>query len=96
MQRECRLRVLKPGARFDDSGAETLNMSSSGILICADRNFEAGTLLEIAIQWPVQINEQCRLKMVVRARVVRSEPGRTAVVIQRYEFRTAGLSRFKH
>jgi len=44
--------------------------------------------LEVAINWPVQLNNKVALKLVARGRVVRFEEGRAAIEIQQYEFRT--------
>ena len=83
LERECLVRVLKSGAKLDETSGETVNMSSSGILVRAHREFEVGTLLEVAIHWPAQINNHCGLKLVARARVVRSDAITTAAVIER-------------
>jgi len=42
------------------------------------------------VSWPAQLDNKCALKLVARGRIVRAEPGKVAIEIQQYEFRTAG------
>jgi hypothetical protein len=44
--------------------------------------------LEVSISWPVELNGQVPLKLVVRGRVVRSVEGVAAIEINQREFRT--------
>lgn len=67
-------------------------MSSSGILFTIEGTLSPGRRLELSVNWPAQLNNQCPLKLVARGKVVRSEPGKAAIEIQQYEFRTAGTS----
>jgi Tfp pilus assembly protein PilZ len=68
----------------------TINMASGGILFTTERTFALGERVEVAVNWPAQLDNKCPLKLVIAGRVVRSEPTRAAVVIDRYEFRTQG------
>jgi len=45
-------------------------------------------MVEIAVNWPARLDGTCPLKFVATGRVIRSEPDRAAVRIERYEFRT--------
>jgi hypothetical protein len=49
-----------------------------------------GSYLEVSVAWPVPLNDTCPLKFMVWGSVLRSEPGRTVISIERHEFRTAG------
>jgi hypothetical protein len=73
---------------------ETIDMSSTGVLFTTDRELNPGRRIEVSISWPAQLNENCALKLVATGRVVRTEPGRAAIEIQQYEFRTAGHGGF--
>jgi hypothetical protein len=87
ISREVTYRTL--GKRGGVSGdGTTINISSSGILFGTNAPPRTGARLELAISWPVLLNDQCALKLVVRGRVARSEGGYTAVEIQQHEFRT--------
>lgn len=69
----------------------TINMSSNGVLFTTERYLAVGERLELAVAWPAQLDNKCPLKLVTTGRVVRSEPGRAAIAIERYEFRTQGI-----
>jgi len=73
---------------------KTLNISSCGVLFTSTHLLLPGRRMELAISWPVQLNNQVALKLVARGRVVRFDEGRVAIEIQQYEFRTqsAGAS----
>lgn len=68
----------------------TINMASGGILFTTERTLAPGERVEVAVNWPAQLDNKCPLKLVIAGRVVRGEPTRAAVVIDRYEFRTQG------
>jgi c-di-GMP-binding flagellar brake protein YcgR len=88
IEREVRYRVVgKRGA--DESGeGKTLNISSGGVFFTSKHPIAPGRRIEVAINWPAQLNEKCGLKLVARGRVVRAEDGAAALEIQQYEFRT--------
>ena len=65
-------------------------MSSNGVLFSTETDLTPGRRIEVSISWPAQLNDTCPLKLVAKGRVVRIEPGRAALEIQQYEFRTAG------
>ena len=47
-------------------------------------------MLEVTLDWPVRLNQQVPLKLVITGHVLRSADGCTAVRINHYEFRTRG------
>ena len=67
---------------------ETLNMSSSGILFTAEGSLPEGQPVEVSVNWPAQISESCALKLVAMGRIIRSDPRRSVIRIERYQFRT--------
>jgi hypothetical protein len=91
IEREVRFRVLNKRGGEEAGEGKTLNISSSGVLFTSGRLLLPGRRLELAISWPVQLNNQVALKLVARGRVVRFEEGRAAIEIQQYEFRTQSL-----
>jgi hypothetical protein len=70
----------------------TLNISSKGLLFGTAEQFERGRILEVTLDWPVRLNQQIPLKLVVTGHVLRSADGSTAISINTYEFRTRGHS----
>ena len=88
IEREIRYRVLNKRGGEEAGDGKTVNMSSAGILFTSDTLLLPGRRLEIAVNWPAQLNNKCALKLVARGRVVRFEGGKAAMEIQQYEFRT--------
>jgi PilZ domain len=73
---------------------QILNMSSSGALFTAQHALPKGSEVELCVQWPVLLMNAAHLMLVAAGRVVREEPGRVALRIQRYEFRTCSPAYF--
>ena len=89
IEREVRYKVLNK-KNMDEMGAgKTVNMSSNGILFTSEHLLLPGKRLEVAINWPAQLNNKTPLKLVARGRIIRFEDGRAAMEIQQYEFRTS-------
>jgi hypothetical protein len=88
IEREVRYRVLNKRGGEEAGDGRTINISSSGVLFTTDHMLLPGRRLELQISWPAQLDNKCALKLVARGRVIRYEPGRTAIEIQQYEFRT--------
>ena len=90
IEREVRYRVLTKKTNDESGTGRTVNMSSTGILFTTEHLFVPGRRLEIAVNWPAQLNNKCPLKLVARGRVVRCDGSKVAIEIQQYEFRTQG------
>lgn len=90
IEREVRYRPLSMRKGVDEPGTgKTINMSSTGILFQTDRMLLPGHRLELAVSWPAQLNNTCPLKLVAKAKVVRTVSDTMAAVeILQYEFRT--------
>jgi len=95
IEREVRFRVLNKRGGEETGEGKTLNISSSGVLFTSEQLLLPGRRLELAINWPVQLNNTVALKLVARGRVVRYEEGRAAIEIQQYEFRTQSATAAK-
>jgi len=65
-----------------------LNIGSGGILFTTQESIPLGRMVEISVNWPARLGGSCPLKFVATGRVVRSEPDKTAIRIEKYEFRT--------
>ena len=89
IEQEVRYRTLNYRKGADETGlGKTVNMSSNGILFQTDQMLLPGRRMEIAVNWPAQLNNNCPLKLVASAKVVRSDATSAAVEILKYEFRT--------
>jgi hypothetical protein len=96
MRYPCRLcvswRTLDPPLQRGESTIGTLNISSKGLLFSTAEQFERGRVLEVTLDWPVRLNQQVPLKLVILGHVLRSADGCTAMSINQYEFRTRANS----
>ncbi len=68
----------------------SVNISASGILFTAESVLTRGERAEVAVDWPIKLDNQHRLKLVVIGRVVRTEGKCAALSIERYEYRLQG------
>jgi hypothetical protein len=89
---EVRWRVIRRRRVMDSGVGRTLDLSSGGILFDAGRQLSFGTNVELAISWPVLLQNQAPLQLIVSGRVVRCAGNRTAVMMAQHEFRTSGAS----
>lgn len=74
---------------------EVLNMSSSGVFFTAEHSFNPGDTVELFISWPVLLHNSVPLNLVATGPIVRTDTGRAAVKIHKYEFRTCKSSALK-
>ena len=79
------------GRRVVDSGtAETLDASSKGLLLKADRGIPVGTCLNLSIAWPVWTADSVYIEFLVRGRVVRTAGCYWGIRMLRHEFQRIG------
>lgn len=90
IEQDVRYKVFNRNTIEVGSG-KTINMSSNGVLFTTERTLAPGERLEVAVNWPAHLDNKCPLKLVTTGRVIRSEDGRAAIAIERYEFRTQGI-----
>ena len=77
----------------EQGGGKTLNMSSKGILFEASQPQLAGRRLQVSVNWPAQLNNNCPLQLVVKGMVVRSDGNFVAIEILQSEFRTVSKAK---
>lgn len=85
---EVRYWIFDKKEAFSGRG-ETLNISSSGILFTTEQHTLHGKYLELSVTWPALLNKRTPLQLILKGELVRSEAGRAAIQIRKYEFRTA-------
>ena len=90
IERDVQYRVLNRGQADAEARGKTLNISSSGVLFTTEHVLIPGRRVEVAIDWPAQLDNKCALRLVARGRVVRFEGDRAALEILQHEFRTRG------
>jgi c-di-GMP-binding flagellar brake protein YcgR len=81
-------KILKNYLITGTGSGTTLDMSSGGLAFTADKTFKIRTHIELSISWPVLLNGNCPMKLVVEGCVVRSDGQSTAIRMEHYEFRT--------
>src|ERR1700723_911083 len=87
---------LELNARFQTMGAagpgagvgQTLNISSSGMLLACASNIPEGTRLKLYVEWPSLLNGTTPLQLITVGTVVRCTQIGISVVFDSYQFRT--------
>lgn len=88
VREEVRYRVVHSKSAKASGSGVTLNIGSGGILFTTQETLPIGRMVEISVNWPARLGGSCPLKFVATGRVVRSEPDKAAIRIEKYEFRT--------
>ena len=90
IEQDVRYKMLY-GQRIAETGnGKTMNISSGGVWFTTESMLTAGMPVEISMTWPVLLNDNCPMKLMIYGCVVRSNEKGAAVAIERYEFRTQG------
>lgn len=90
IRREMRFKLLEDDRIIAAGIGETLDLSSGGVGIALDQQLTPGAFIEISISWPALLDQSCPMRLIIFGRVVRSEIGKAACTIDKYEFRTQG------
>ena len=75
-------------APVETGSGQIIDLSSSGLRFATQGPLEPGLKLDVAIIWPVLLDEHVQLQLVVTGVVVWSSGTQTALRIQRHDFRT--------
>jgi c-di-GMP-binding flagellar brake protein YcgR len=84
-------RVLRQDQVVRTGSGKTFNISGGGIACQLDETLKPGSKIELSIAWPVMLNQNCALKLVVTGKIIRSDSSLTALRMKGYEFRTQGV-----
>jgi hypothetical protein len=87
-QREARYKLLEENTIVAVGMCETLDMSSSGVAFNGRQQLKEGAFIELSISWPVLLDENCPMRLIVFGRIRRSAENKTVCTIDKYEFRT--------
>ena len=90
VREEVRYRMLHAKGSQATGIGKTLDIGSGGILFTTEERLPMGRLVEVAVNWPVRLDGVCPLQFVAVGKVVRSDPTKAVVQIERYEFKTRG------
>lgn len=69
----------------------TVNMSAEGMLVDLCRATEPGTRIELSIDWPGLYHGAVRVRLMVTAKVLRTDGHRVGVKVLDAVFRTSGV-----
>ena len=91
IERDVRYKVFGTHKNVMQIGlGKSLNMSSSGVLFTTESILREGLRVELAVSWPVLLDNMLPLKLVASGRLVRSQGTQAAMSIDKYEFKTRG------
>jgi hypothetical protein len=65
-----------------------VNISSRGALFTTECGLALDSCVEVYIKWPVLLDDSVQLSLIASGTIIRAEPGRATLDIERYEFRT--------
>jgi hypothetical protein len=71
----------------------TIDMGSGGVAFSAEHELRPGTFVELSISWPALLDQTCPMRLIVFGRVLRGAGRTAACTLDKYEFRTARVSK---
>jgi hypothetical protein len=80
-------RILGASSRLSGAG-QTVNMSSSGLLLACQDCLQPGKGIEVTVEWPSLLDFAVPLQLVTRGRIVRCHGSMFGIAFTRYQFRT--------
>src|SRR5258708_4120257 len=93
IERDVRYKIFGTHKNVIQIGlGKSLNMSSSGVLFTTESILREGQRVELAVSWPMLLNDVLPLKLVASGRLVRSQGTHAAMSIDKYEFKTRGAN----
>ena len=84
-------RLFHKGRADGLGSARTINIASGGVLLETDASLQAGSSIELLINWPLLLEGVCPLRLVMWGRIMRSDSRGVAIKAKQHEFRTAGI-----
>jgi hypothetical protein len=91
---ELNVRYQTMGAAGPGAGVgQTLNISSSGMLLACASNIPEGTRLKLFVEWPSLLNGTTPLQLITVGTVVRCTHIGVSIMFDSYQFRTMSRMR---
>jgi hypothetical protein len=87
IQQAIAFRVLDGSRRGTTGQGNTTELSSHAVHFTTDCQIEREASVELSIDWPMLLDGQTPLKLVVKGTVIRHDQGTVVVSVQRFEFR---------
>jgi len=92
LEMEMRWKLVRRRKVLYEGGGRTVDLSSGGMLVETDRPLPVGLNLEMAIAWPMRLQDGAPLQLVVAGKILRSLGRRAAIRMVQHEFRTAAAA----
>jgi len=89
---ELRYKLVEGDAVLARGAGETIDIGSGGVSFVAEQRLKPGTFIELSISWPMLLEENTRIRLVVFGRLLRSTSHVAACTVDKYEFRTQARS----
>jgi hypothetical protein len=86
--RELRYKLMEDDAIVAQGTGESIDMASGGIAFTVSEQLKVGAYVEVSVSWPVLLQDNTRMRLVVFGRLVRANSLTAACTIEKYEFRT--------
>ena len=83
-------KVIFPKAKATSGTGSTVLLSSTDIVFNADQPLRSGVQCEISIAWPVLLESNTGLQLILQSVITRSEGQVVMARVSTYEFRTRG------
>jgi hypothetical protein len=90
---ELKVRYQILGSTGSIGVGQTVNISSSGMLLKSGGKLPEGTRLKIFVEWPSLLNGSIPLQLIMVGTVVRSAPIGSSIVFESYQFKTMSRAR---
>jgi hypothetical protein len=92
---ELNVRYQTMGAAGPGAGVgQTLNISSSGMLLACASNIAEGTRLKLFVEWPSLLNGTTPLQLITVGTVIRCTQIGISIAFDSYQFRTMSRTRY--
>jgi len=88
---EVKWKLIRRRKVLDNGTGRTIDVSSGGILLEAERPLPVGLNLELSISWPVMLQNAAPLQLAVSGKIIRSRGRQVAVRMVQHEFRTVAV-----
>jgi len=84
-------RVLYGTQDIQAGTGRTVNISSGGVRFTTEGKLRLGLPVELSISWPVRLDGDRSMNLIICGSVVRSDGESCAVVLEKYQFRSSAL-----
>lgn len=92
IEKDVFYQCLRRGRMSVAGVGKTLQISSREVSFTTQVPLQQGERVQLAMDWPAMLNDDCFLKLEICGPVISSLPGTAAVRIVRHEFRTRGAA----